>query len=528
MPYSSNNGKWFTTKFINKLKKYNIKNILDVGPGSGTYSNLYKNIIGEHWTAVEIWEPYIEKFNLKSKYHEVINENILNILDYSKYNLIFLGDILEHMEKDKAQELVKNILHDNNFIIISIPIVYYPQDEYDGNPYEKHIKDDWTHKEVLESFDNIKSYYIHDDIGVYIISKIENNDLYNIKPTIACYTICKNEEQFVQRWCDSNKQADYRIVCDTGSNDKTIELLKNNNVDVFEITINPWRFDTARNTALFLIPEDIDICISQDMDEVLEDNWYDELIKNWKPDFNRIFYKFRTNNSPYYWHEKIHSRHNYYWKYPVHEKLIFTGDNEKTQFIETLKASEIQDITKDRNYLELNLQSLKEGDTYWKRYFFISNDYEKLNDFENSIKYKILSYDNCNDGNNVKSYIAKNIATQYMNNGNYKNAEEWFNKGISDDPYYKEIIVEYGKYLYIKNDWELLYSYMIKAIRLNTIHNGFTYDINAWGYLPYDLLSLACYHLNLKDKSIEYCKKAIELNPYDNRLQNNLKYFQEK
>ena len=44
------------------------------------------------------------------------------------------------------------------------------------------------------------------------------------KLKIAVYAIALNEEQFVQRWYESAKDADYLLIGDTGSTDKTIEL----------------------------------------------------------------------------------------------------------------------------------------------------------------------------------------------------------------------------------------------------------------------------------------------------------------
>ena len=71
---------------------------------------------------------------------------------------------------------------------------------------------------------------------------------------IAVYTIAKNEEQFVERWYNSVKDADYLLIADTGSSDRTIELAKSLGINVFEISVNPFRFDDARNAALALIP----------------------------------------------------------------------------------------------------------------------------------------------------------------------------------------------------------------------------------------------------------------------------------
>jgi hypothetical protein len=43
---------------------------------------------------------------------------------------------------------------------------------------------------------------------------------------IAAYTIALNEEKHVMRWLEATKDADIRVVADTGSTDKTVALLQ--------------------------------------------------------------------------------------------------------------------------------------------------------------------------------------------------------------------------------------------------------------------------------------------------------------
>ena len=43
---------------------------------------------------------------------------------------------------------------------------------------------------------------------------------------VCVYAICKNEEQFVERWMDSMGEADLVVVLDTGSTDGTVERLR--------------------------------------------------------------------------------------------------------------------------------------------------------------------------------------------------------------------------------------------------------------------------------------------------------------
>jgi glycosyltransferase involved in cell wall biosynthesis len=86
---------------------------------------------------------------------------------------------------------------------------------------------------------------------------------------IAVYAISKNEAMFVERFC-SAVDADLILIADTGSTDNTVELAKQHGAQVPEICITPWRFDDARNAALALLPRDIDVCVSLDLDEELQ------------------------------------------------------------------------------------------------------------------------------------------------------------------------------------------------------------------------------------------------------------------
>ena len=112
----------------------------------------------------------------------------------------------------------------------------------------------------------------------------------HIKFKTCVYAISKNEEKFVNRWYESIKQSDYICVLDTGSTDKTVEKLKQLGVNVKVQTINPWRFDEARNESLKMIPNDTDICICLDLDEVMCKNWKNELNKVWSKDIDRLQY----------------------------------------------------------------------------------------------------------------------------------------------------------------------------------------------------------------------------------------------
>lgn len=97
------------------------------------------------------------------------------------------------------------------------------------------------------------------------------------------YAICKNESQFVDRFMDSMSEADYVCVLDTGSSDDTVKKLRARGAIVGETVVSPWRFDTARNESLGLIPADADICCAIDLDELFHPGWRAALERAWQP-----------------------------------------------------------------------------------------------------------------------------------------------------------------------------------------------------------------------------------------------------
>jgi glycosyltransferase involved in cell wall biosynthesis len=99
---------------------------------------------------------------------------------------------------------------------------------------------------------------------------------------VCVYAICKNELQFVQKWLDNMSEADYIVILDTGSTDGTFEALQADPrvTLVQQAIIDPWRFDVARNRSMELVPEDADILVCTDFDELFEPGWAQVLRDN--------------------------------------------------------------------------------------------------------------------------------------------------------------------------------------------------------------------------------------------------------
>jgi 2-polyprenyl-3-methyl-5-hydroxy-6-metoxy-1,4-benzoquinol methylase len=174
---SSNEGKDWTVKYLNRYLS-NVPNpkFLDIGTGQGTYFRLlnskYENA---HWTGVEAYKPYIENYGLMEKYHTMHHADARELygkhVDVSQldYHTTFCGDVLEHMTKEQALALVEKLTLCSGIIVISIPIVKWPQHDH-VNEFQNHVKDDWSHDEVMGTFPGIIDFYKGVSIGVYVIA----------------------------------------------------------------------------------------------------------------------------------------------------------------------------------------------------------------------------------------------------------------------------------------------------------------------------------------------------------------------
>ena len=143
---------------------------------------------------------------------------------------------------------------------------------------------------------------------------------------ICVYAICKNERDKIESWLGYVREADYIVVVDTGSTDGTYEFLKScKNIICEQKIFSHFRFDTARNYALDLVPYDADICLPLDIDMILPKEWSAAIKRAWKKDLCllQIPQYFKTNNRAGTWF--AHCRNNVKWKYPVYEQLICKG-----------------------------------------------------------------------------------------------------------------------------------------------------------------------------------------------------------
>jgi len=353
---------------------------------------------------------------------------------------------------------------------------------------------------------------------------------------VVVYAISKNEEKFVNRFCKSMSEADSIYVLDTGSTDNTVKLLKENGVNVLVSEINPWRFDVARNESLSMVPDDVDVCICADLDEVFVPGWRSELEKIWYDGLNRLRYVYNwsldSNDKPIvsFYGEKIHSRKGYKWTHPVHEVLEFDGDDEKFLLTEKIIINHYPDSSKSRgSYLPLLELSVKECPEDDRNMHYLGREYmyySRWNDcIETLIKHLNLKSATWKD---ERCASMRFIARSYTNLGRYDEARMWLEKAIKEAPYLRDPYVEMALLEYrCGNDLEVIKNCTL-ALRIKENKKTYINEKFCFDYTIDDLLSLSYYNLGLYDISLFYVDRAILYDEMNERLIKNREVIYEK
>ena len=343
---------------------------------------------------------------------------------------------------------------------------------------------------------------------------------------IAVYTIAKNEEQFVERWAKSCEDADYRLILDTGSTDKTVELARSQGVEVPVASISPWRFDDARNTSLSLLPDDIDICIALDMDEVLAPNWRQEIEKI-KPETTRPRYQYTwswtEDGTPglQYGGDKIHRRHGYRWKHPVHEVLVADRVREVQEWID-LEIHHHPDDTKSRGqYFPLLELAVAEDPTDDRNQYYLAREY-----FFHGIYDKAAETFKMHLSNPKATWLPERSASmRYLAKCEPDNREEWLMKAHMESPNRREALVELAQHFYSVESWASCLHFAQKAIAIEEKPLDYLCEEFAWGGLPYDLAAISAYYMEDKKLAYRYGGIALGFDPKNDRLANNMEFY---
>lgn len=123
--------------------------VLDVGFGTGGLGRLVKSTnFTVHWSidGIDGWDTnclnkeLFDKKIYRNVWHGLAQELPSEIL--SKYKIICLLDVIEHLDADTAKWLLRTLLTnmgENSFLFISTPLWFYPQNQQQEGDLEEHL-----------------------------------------------------------------------------------------------------------------------------------------------------------------------------------------------------------------------------------------------------------------------------------------------------------------------------------------------------------------------------------------------------
>ena len=334
----------------------------------------------------------------------------------------------------------------------------------------------------------------------------------------------------------SMAEADGVYVLDTGSTDGTAERLRALGAVVVEERVEPWRFDTARNRSLELVPEDADICVCTDLDEVFHPGWRAALEAAWADGTTQAVYRYTWNfnadgsEGTVFWIEKIHARRGYRWTRPVHEVLErqegwgpgpevhggggAVGPPRRPRQIPgavpapwlELSVAEARRTTATPSYLG-------------REYLFYGRWDDCIRTLERhlSLPTAVWADERCAS--------MRFLARAWRQKGRSEQARRWLWRAIGEAPHLREPYLELARLLYEEAEWDGVVYLCRQALAITDRPQTYICEAEAWGSLPWDLLSLGLYHTGRRAEALEAARQALALAPEDGRIRDNVAFL---
>lgn len=348
---------------------------------------------------------------------------------------------------------------------------------------------------------------------------------------VAVYTIALNEEKHVERWYSSVKDADYVLIADTGSTDRTVEIAKELGINVVNVLIKPFRFDTSRNAALAALPADIDYCISLDMDEVLTEGWRADIetLAVLEPNESAILrtpltWNFKEDGTPglQYGADRVHSRWGVMWRQPAHEIISTYGDYKEKRGWVGFGIHHLADATKSRGQYMAMLKMAVDENPYSDRnaFYYARELYyyglykEAAKEFKRHLELPTAVW-----------RPERAASLRYLAICEPNSAVTHLIKAVATDPSRRESKVALAEEYYKVRDWENCYKWAIEALEIKEKPLDYMCEEFAWGYLPHDLAAISSYWLGKIEESKVHGTNALNHDPSNQRLLDNMKFY---
>lgn len=332
---------------------------------------------------------------------------------------------------------------------------------------------------------------------------------------IAVYALAKNERKHVEEWAASCRDADVRVVTDTGSTDGTVEALQAAGVTVCSGFVTPWRWDDAHNLSLNHVPPDVDVCIRLDLDERLQPGWRDVLERQWDGQHNNLRYRYvwswKPDGTPgvEFWADRIHSRHGFRWAAATHEGLVCWNGEKKQKFVGGLEIHHHRDAGKrHKTDLALLRVAVREAPHDTRAWWYLAREMEWAADPQAAATF--AHYLKMPGGMwTERAYAYRAL---YRLTGDEQHLHHAAKEAIGEPDAWQQIAFCH----YQRQEWRECHAFAVQAINANGESTHAT-DPEA-KTKAFDLAAVAAWNLGNRPEALQLAREAVSRCPADPRL----------
>jgi hypothetical protein len=199
--------------------------ILDVGLGNGKLGFVARDLLDvmlnerylrKDWKVridgIEVFGDYIQDHQ-RAIYDDIYLGDAFEVVDgLGAYDMVILGDVLEHFEKDRAIVFLdKCIAHAEKHLAVFVPLGNtWEQPDIYGNPYERH-RSSWLFDEFKPLYERYALFdYSAGPYGAFLIEK-ENYVAFRVEQYLKIEAHGSNGDHALRRRLDLSKEVVARV-----------------------------------------------------------------------------------------------------------------------------------------------------------------------------------------------------------------------------------------------------------------------------------------------------------------------------
>ena len=321
---------------------------------------------------------------------------------------------------------------------------------------------------------------------------------------IGIYALAKNEAGNVAAWEASSRDADVRVVTDTGSTDETVQLLEAAGVTVARGNVVPWRWDDAHNMSMFHLPPHVDVAIRLDLDEVLDPGWRDALEAAWKPETTKLRYWYQWSEALRFKSDRIHLRSGYRWAGATHEGLVrWDGGEVQTHCEQTLIRHHRQPGKQHKSDLTLLRQAVREAPHDARMHWYLARELDYYD--QPGIVEAFEHYLGLPGGAACERAYAYRVLARRQP----EKAGNHLLRAIDESPHEPEGYLALGEACWDAGDAVGALHWARRAAMAPADRQSHTSDPAAYGHRAPEMAATAAYSLGLKQEALEHAREAF-------------------